>query len=334
MRFLQVHLSPDRGGADVAISNLDTALQRAGHSSHVERHLAESWIWGGKNDLVLLHSFSQENRGHYLDCLKAVRKASVPHAIVMHDYWSFCHQTNLVMPNAGWKRCRVAADTPCCPPDRCQHRVSESLLAADLVDTDIVCFTRASAGLFRDAGFNRIHVIPHGVDTLAFSPMGTNDGAFRVLFTNAWGAKEIKGYLHWDWLKRHFKGRDDVVLAETLGQTAHRGMPNFLQSGDVALFLSLWEETFGLVVAEAMACGTPVISYPVGIAPEIIDGSNGIIVPTSNPADVADAIERLMLMSRPERDEMGERARRTILSNFTLERMASDYVALARELRS
>ena len=109
-------------------------------------------------------------------------------------------------------------------------------------------------------------------------------------------------------------------------------MPSFLTSGDVMLFLSLWEETFGLVVAEAMACGTPVIAYPVGIAPDIIDGTNGILVETSNPRDVAVAIERMVAMTSAERATMGAAARKTIVDGYTVERMAADYVSLAEEL--
>lgn len=332
MRFLQVHLSIRRGGADVAVSNIKLGLERSGHFCAVATDDVVATIMRGQFDLILIHSHSPENRQQYIDGVAAARQAQIPHAIMAHDYGLFCHQTNLVMPNVGWKQCRVTRETPCSPSDRCQHKITYPLMVDDLVDTDIVCFTERSGGLFRSAGFGRIHIIPHGVDTAMFTPSVKGTGNFRVLFTNAWGTKEIKGYLHWEWLKRQFERRTEIVFAETLGNTEHRWMPSFLASGDVMLFLSLWEETYGLVVAESMACGTPVISYPVGVSPALLDAGNGILVETSNPADVAAAIERMIAMSPAERAEMGERARRTIVDGYTVERMAADYVALAKEL--
>ena len=332
MRFLQVHLSVPRGGADVAVSNIKLGLERCGHFCTVATHDVAATIMRGQFDLILIHSHSPENRQQYMDGIEAARGARVPHAIVAHDYGFFCHQTNLVMPNAGWKRCQVTRENPCSPGDHCHCRVTEPLMVNDLVNTDIVCFTESSANLFRSAGFERIHVIPHGVDTTAFTPRPRSGGNFRVLFTNAWGAKEIKGYLHWEWLKRYFHGRPEIIFTEMLGSTEHRLMPSFLTSGDVMLFLSIWEETFGLVVAESMACGTPVISYPIGVSPALLDAGNGILVETSNPRDVAAAIERMIAMTPAERATMGELARRTIVDGYTVERMAADYVGLAKEL--
>jgi len=54
-------------------------------------------------------------------------------------------------------------------------------------------------------------------------------------------------------------------------------------------------ECYGLVIPEAMACGLPVISSPIGAIPELIrDGVNGYLVPPSSPELLAGAIERLV----------------------------------------
>jgi glycosyltransferase involved in cell wall biosynthesis len=334
MRFLQIHLSIKRGGADVAISNIKLGLERLGHMCSVVSDDIDTAILRGGYDLVIFHSFTEENRERYIKALEVVKSAEIPHIIAMHDYWPFCHQGNLVMPMAGWKRCVATKDEPCSPSERCQYTPKYPLMVDEISGTDAVCFTKQSEALFRMAGFTNTHIIPHGVDTKAFTPSERPDGKFGVLFTNAWGQKEIKGYLHWKWLKDHFSERSDIIFSECLGEMGHRWMPSFLGSGDVTLFLSLWDETYGLVVAESMACGTPVISYPVGVSTAVLDAGNGILVETSNPRDVADAIERMITMPMADRMAMRSAARDAIVANYTVERMAEDYVRLAKELAS
>ena len=85
-----------------------------------------------------------------------------------------------------------------------------------------------------------------------------------------------------------------------------------------------WPEPFGLVMIEAMACGTPVIAWNNGAAPEVVEhGVTGFIV--DNIDDAVAAVARL-----PELDRATIRAR--FLERFTAERMARDYVALYERL--
>jgi glycosyltransferase involved in cell wall biosynthesis len=66
-----------------------------------------------------------------------------------------------------------------------------------------------------------------------------------------------------------------------------------LYANAAALLMPIrWPEPFGLVMTEAMACGTPVIAYPEGAAPEIVlDGETGFVV--DSESEMADAIKRL-----------------------------------------
>jgi glycosyltransferase involved in cell wall biosynthesis len=85
-----------------------------------------------------------------------------------------------------------------------------------------------------------------------------------------------------------------------------------------------WEEPFGLVMIEAMACGTPVVAYRRGSIPEVIDeGATGHIVQTVDQA--AKAIGRISRLSR-------KRCRQLFEERFTASRMASDYVAVYERL--
>ena len=81
-----------------------------------------------------------------------------------------------------------------------------------------------------------------------------------------------------------------------------------------------WPEPFGLVMIEAMACGTPVIAYNSGSVSEIVeDGLTGFIVGSEHAA--AEAVQRLPKLSRA-------RIRQRFEERFTARRMAQDYEAV------
>jgi len=114
---------------------------------------------------------------------------------------------------------------------------------------------------------------------------------------------------------------DDV---EFVGEIGDRDKAGFL-GGAIALLCPIdWPEPFGLVMIEAMACGTPVVAYPCGSVPELIeDGVNGRIVRTE-----AQAVTAVQEMERFDR----ARCRRSFDERFTANRMARDYLRVYRQL--
>ena len=99
---------------------------------------------------------------------------------------------------------------------------------------------------------------------------------------------------------------------------------DLLSRACVLLFPICWEEPFGLVMIEAMACGTPVIAYNRGSVPEIIeDGLTGFIVEDETSA--VGCVARLGQLSRPA-------IRKRFEMRFTARRMALDYLAAYRGL--
>ncbi len=111
---------------------------------------------------------------------------------------------------------------------------------------------------------------------------------------------------------------------EFIGEISDREKSDFL-SGAIALLVPIdWPEPFGLVMIEAMACGTPVIAFNRGSVPEVIDdGLTGFVVEDINGA--IGAVDRLGHLSR-------EKIRRRFEERFTARRMAQDYLAVYRSL--
>jgi glycosyltransferase involved in cell wall biosynthesis len=105
---------------------------------------------------------------------------------------------------------------------------------------------------------------------------------------------------------------------EYLGEVSHGEKVELLQDARATLFPIEWEEPFGLVMIESMACGTPVIATRHGAVPEVIDdGRSGIIVESTR--EMAGALERA-----DELDPM--ECRGYVEERFAPERMVGDYV--------
>ena len=116
-------------------------------------------------------------------------------------------------------------------------------------------------------------------------------------------------------------GHDHV---EWVGEVAGADKENLLRHAAALVFPIDWAEPFGLVMIEAMACGTPVIAYGSGSVPEVIDhGVSGFIVDSIDES--VDAIGRLGELDR-------RKVRAQFEERFTVERMTREYVELYRGL--
>ncbi len=111
---------------------------------------------------------------------------------------------------------------------------------------------------------------------------------------------------------------------EYIGEISDREKSDFL-SGAVGLLLPIdWPEPFGLVMIEAMACGTPVIAFNAGSVPEVVEpGLTGFIVDDEDAAVAA--VEHLPRLSRA-------RVRARFEERFTARRMANDYLDVYRAM--
>ena len=111
---------------------------------------------------------------------------------------------------------------------------------------------------------------------------------------------------------------------EFVGEINESAKTEFLGRAAGLLFPIDWPEPFGLVMIEAMACGTPVLAFPGGSVPEIVeDGLTGRIV--SNIEEAVQAIPELLALDR-------KAIRARFEQRFSSRRMASDYVKIYRTI--
>jgi glycosyltransferase involved in cell wall biosynthesis len=116
----------------------------------------------------------------------------------------------------------------------------------------------------------------------------------------------------------------DHPLIEFIGEIAEADKNEFLGRALALVFPIDWPEPFGLVMIEAMACGTPTVAYRNGSVPEILEHKKtGFIVDSLQSA--VNAVNRVQFLSRHTCREVFER-------RFSASRMAHDYLAIYKAL--
>ena len=112
----------------------------------------------------------------------------------------------------------------------------------------------------------------------------------------------------------------DAKDIEFLGEIGYPDKNKFLGEAMALLFPICWPEPFGIVMIEAMACGTPVIAYPFGSVPEVMrEGISGFTV-----ADLEGAVEAVKKIDQLDRKQI----RKYFEQRFTAARMTQDYLRI------
>lgn len=112
----------------------------------------------------------------------------------------------------------------------------------------------------------------------------------------------------------------DDPLIEFIGEIGDKDKAEFLGNAYAMLFPIDWPEPFGLVMIEAMSCGTPVVAYRRGSVPEVIEhGLTGLVVDDEDEA--VTAVRRASMLDRL-------RVRQRFEERFSVERMVANYFAL------
>jgi glycosyltransferase involved in cell wall biosynthesis len=123
-----------------------------------------------------------------------------------------------------------------------------------------------------------------------------------------------------DYFQHEIRPLLDDPLVEFLGEIGDEQKGQFIGRAKALLFPIDWPEPFGLVMIEALACGTPVIAFRGGSVPEVLeDGMTGFIVDSVDEA--IDAVRRIGTLNRATCRAVFER-------RFSVERMAAQYLAV------
>ena len=119
------------------------------------------------------------------------------------------------------------------------------------------------------------------------------------------------------WNKKIAPYLDDKI--QYIGFVPREELFKYYQKAKATLVPIQWEEPFGLVLTESMACGTPVIAFNRGSVPEIvIDGKTGFIIKNNNLKKMADAVKKIDKINRAD-------CRKHVEQNFSIQRMVDRY---------
>ena len=127
-----------------------------------------------------------------------------------------------------------------------------------------------------------------------------------------------------EYFEREIRPMLDHPLVEYIGEIGEADKSAFLGGARALLFPIDWPEPFGLVMIEAMACGTPVVAFRGGSVPEVLDdGVTGFIVESIDEA--VEAVGRIDTLDR-------RTCRATFERRFSVARMAEDYLRVYEQL--
>jgi glycosyltransferase involved in cell wall biosynthesis len=189
-------------------------------------------------------------------------------------------------------------------------------------------------------------VIHHGVDASLF-PVGEGKGddvGPYVLFLGRMAADkgahraieiarkagiriQLAAKMREPWEVHYFNEQVEPLLgtdAHYLGEVSHERKLELLAGASALVFPIRWNEPFGMVMIEALACGTPVLAFPEGAAPEVVDdGRTGFLC--GDEAAMVDAIGRLHELKRSD-------CRAAVEGYFSTERMVAEHIELFQSM--
>ena len=207
----------------------------------------------------------------------------------------------------------------------------------------VTAVSRFTAGVVkRELGYEgEVRVIYNGIDTEAFTPRPrADDGLVKVLFsgnlTRRKGADLLPRIaervaanvriLYTLGLRTRSRLPEHPRL-QCIGAVPYESMPELYRGVDALLYPSV-REGFGLSVAEAMACGLPVVASDCSSLPELVTQDEGGHLCPVGDADAFAAALNALAGSPSRRREMGAHNRRRAERDFSLPRMVAEYAKL------
>lgn len=208
----------------------------------------------------------------------------------------------------------------------------------------------------------RVHVVPNGIDTVRFRPRPSSGQVFRERHLSGYGGQVVGMLARWDPMKgqgvfldmaallakrlpecmfvlvgRHTSDQAEAYLvkARSLGLGDRlvlvaevENSEEALNSLNVLVSCSQYGEGFPNVIAEAMACGVPVVATDVGEAGRIL-GDFGTVVPAGDVGALAEATRRLLVVDSESKEELRER----VVNDFSVDNLADTTQNLLSSLK-
>lgn len=157
----------------------------------------------------------------------------------------------------------------------------------------------------------------------------------------------IKGWVDSNKIIDSYAGEKNIFFAAIghsnikTGNKNYRPFPHTQDRGLLAKYLSAADvflyptpgDSFGLISAEALSCGTPVVTYNIDALPEIISHKEiGYVAEYKNINDARNGIEYILNLSRDDYALMSAKARKRITDNFSCEKMYKEYLDLYKKI--
>ena len=267
-------------------------------------------------DVIQLHNL----HGYYLNykvLFEYLHTTNIPVVMTLHDCWSFTgHCVHFVTAGCDkWKRgcsnCPIYNQAPkksLIDRSARNYQLKKNLIAS-YKHLSIVPVSEWLGGLVEQSIYkvHPIHVIQNGIDLSIFMPQKKNQGKFRILgVANPWS--KDKGLYDVYKLREILPLEDyDITLVglseKQVGElpagingivrTSNQQELAELYAQSNVLINPTYADTFPTINLEALACGTPVITYRTGGSPEAIDEKTGVIVDQGNVVALANAIMQM-----------------------------------------
>lgn len=325
-------------------------LDRHGLGSYSETKKLIKWIEQINPDVIQLHCL----HGYYLNykvLFEYLNHTTIPVVWTFHDCWAFTgHCAHFITANCyKWKNegchdCKLISDYP---KSYFDYSKRNFLLKKDLFSKNdqlhIVSVSNWLASFVKESFLNDkdIQVINNGVDIVSFKPCASKREKTMLLgVASAWSRS--KGLYDFYKLRERLDlDQYEIVLIGLTQQQIQElpkgivGISRTSSVGELAKYYSeatvfvnpTYADSFPTVNMEALACGTPVITYKTGGSPEIIDAKTGVVVEQGDIDGIIKALSYIVGLG-----DISSECRRRAVTLFDKEKRFMDYVNLYEKL--
>lgn len=323
-----------------------------GHGSWLSTKKLISKLNFENPDIIHLHNI----HGYYINyplLFDYLRQSGKPIVWTLHDCWSFtghCAYFDYSGCNKWKTGCHNCPQIHTYPKSlfidnsERNYNLKKKLFLSLGNQLTLVPVSNWLKELIKESFFKetKIITIHNGIDTTAFSPQPTIEGSDYVLgVASPWS--ERKGLNDFFMLRSILPSNIKIVLVG-LSKQQIKGLPDgisgiertqninqlaALYSNATIFFNPTYEDNFPTTNLEALACGTPVLTYNTGGSPEAVTEKTGFVIPQG---DLQNAMEIIQKIKREGKSQYSETCREYALKNFRKEDRFSDYIKLYEDL--